>query len=63
MNSLHLTVFYLNFQNVPHEIHENLISLNEILEVSFFIQKNELFNSSFFYVIKKNLSIWLWTGR
>lgn len=39
MNSLHLTVFYLNFQNVPHEIHENLISLNEILEVSFFIQK------------------------
>lgn len=39
---------YLNFQNVPHEIHENLISLNEILEVSFLIQKNELFNSSFF---------------
>lgn len=39
MNSLHLTVFYLNFQNVPHEIHENLISLNEILEVSFFHTK------------------------
>lgn len=54
MNSLHLTVFYLNFQNVPHEIHENLISLNEILEVSFFIQKkNELFNPSFFLCNQK----------
>lgn len=37
---LRLTVFSFFIQNVTHEIHENLISLNEILEVSFLVLQN-----------------------